>query len=67
MPSDDVDCYNSTLLLIVERGMGCVSRLEFDTLPREGGRYCIYVNDNLQESEGDMLHGWVFFQHSPMT
>jgi hypothetical protein len=38
----------------VERGMGSVKRLEFDTLPRVGGWDYIYLNDDIQGSEGDM-------------
>jgi hypothetical protein len=34
--------------------MGSVKRLEFDTLPREGGKDYIYLNDVVQGSEGDM-------------
>lgn len=36
----------------VERGMGSVKRLEFDALPREGGWDYIYLNDDVQGSEG---------------
>ena len=34
----------------VERGIGSVKRLEFHTLPREGGWDYIYLNDNVQGS-----------------
>jgi hypothetical protein len=34
--------------------MGSVKRLEFDTLPRVGGGDYIYLNDDIQGSEGDM-------------
>ena len=36
----------------VERGMGSMKRLEFDALPREGGWDYIYLNDDVQGSEG---------------
>jgi hypothetical protein len=42
------------LVFTVERGMGSVKRLEFDTLPRVGGWDYIYLNDDIQGSEGDM-------------
>jgi hypothetical protein len=35
---------------LVERGIGSVKRLEFHTLPREGGWDYIYLNDNVQGS-----------------
>jgi hypothetical protein len=34
--------------------MGSVKRLEFDALPRVGGWDYIYLNDDIQGSEGDM-------------
>ena len=34
--------------------MGSVKRLDFDTLPREGGQDYIYLNDDVQGSEGSM-------------
>jgi hypothetical protein len=43
-----------TTLIPVERGMGTMNRLEFDTLPRERGWDYIYLNDDVQGSEGDM-------------
>jgi len=46
--------------------MGSVKRLEFDTLPREGGWDYIYLNDDVQGVEGGG-NKWVLFQHSPMT
>ena len=40
-------------LLHVERGMGSVKTLKFDTLPREGGWSYIYLNSDIQGSKGD--------------
>lgn len=34
--------------------MDSVKSLEFDALPREGGWDYIYLNDDVQGSEGDM-------------
>jgi hypothetical protein len=42
-----------------------VKRLEFYTLPREGGWDYIYLNDDVQGSEGDMRNKRVLFQHLP--
>ena len=44
--------YRPTSHSSVERGMGSVKRLEFGALPREGGWDYIYLNDDVQGSEG---------------